>query len=333
MPLIITPRQLTKRAQFYHQFSQMTGAGVSMLRTLDMLYRNPPGREYREPLQQIIDKISHGSSVTEAMRSLGNWMPSFDIALVEAGERSGRLDAVFRLLASYYEDRAKLMKRTITDLGYPLLLVHMAVFLFPFISFFTTGNVVVFLAQTFGVLIPIYAVVFAVMYAAQSRRGAVWRAIFEKLVRPIPMLGTARHYLALGRLAAALQALINAGVTIIEAWDLAAKASGSPAIQRAVARWKPEVVAGKTPSEAVSESTQFPELFANLYASGEVSGQLDESLRRLHQYYDEEGRVKLHLVAVLFPRFIYFGVAIWIGYLAVKGMKAYVHEIDHPGGF
>ena len=99
-------------------------------------------------------------------------------------------------------------------------------------------------------------------------------------LRPVPILGTARHYLALSRLAAALEALISAGVNIFEAWDLAATASGSPALRRAVAAWKPRVVAGQMPSEAVRRCPLFPETFANLYASGEISGKLDESLRQ-----------------------------------------------------
>ena len=113
----------------------------------------------------------------------------------------------------------------------------------------------------------------------------------------------------LSRLAAALEALLNAGVTIIQAWEMAATASGSPAILKAVLAWKPQVEAGQTPSEAVNASSQFPELFANLYHSGEISGQLDDSLRRLRDYYQEEGTRKLHLLAQWVPRFIYFVVA------------------------
>ena len=45
--------------------------------------------------------------------------PPFDIALVQAGEHSGRLDAVFKLLAAYYNDRAALLRQMISDLAYP----------------------------------------------------------------------------------------------------------------------------------------------------------------------------------------------------------------------
>ncbi|MEI8257349.1 MAG: Crp/Fnr family transcriptional regulator, partial [Deltaproteobacteria bacterium] len=51
-------------------------------------------------------------------------------------------------------------------------------------------------------LLPVYAIVAALIYAGQSKHGERWRAFVELALRPVPLLGTARHYLALARLAA-----------------------------------------------------------------------------------------------------------------------------------
>src|SRR5882724_1309561 len=287
MPLEFTPGQFARRAEFYHQLGALTGAGLGLIRGLERLQRNPPARSYRQPIKRVLEQLAHGYTFAESLRRVAQWLPGFDIALLEAGEQSGRLEACFRLLADYYRDRAQLARQMIADLAYPVVLFHLAIFIFPFAQFFTSENWVAYLTQTFGVLIPIYVVLALMIYAAQSRHGENWRAWFETILRPIPVLGTARHYLALSRLAAALEALLGAGVTVIEAWELAAAASGSLALVRAVAAWRPRVVAGETPAEAVGASAQFPELFANLYRSGEISGQLDESLQRLHVYYNE----------------------------------------------
>jgi type II secretory pathway component PulF len=153
--------------------------------------------------------------------------------------------------------------------------------------------------------------------------------VVESLLRPIPVLGTARHYLALSRLATALEALIGAGVRIIEAWDLAAAACGSPALRRAVQAWKPQVVAGQPPSEAVRACPQFPEMFANLYTSGEISGKLDDSLRQLHRFYNEEGIRKLHLVLQWVPRFVYFIVALIVACIVIRFWLNYFNQISN----
>src|SRR5208282_3580686 len=256
------------------------------------------------------------------------WLPVFDVALVEAGERSGRLDACFRLLADYYNDRATLARQVIADLIYPVALFHLALFIFPFAQFFLSGNLLAYVAKTFGVLIPIYILAGLAIYATQSKHGEQWRARIESFLRRIPILGTARHYLALSRLAAALEALTSAGVNIFAAWDLAAAASGSPALRRAVLTWKPRVVAGQMPSEAVRLCPLFPETFANLYASGEVSGKLDESLRHLNQLYNEDGTRKLHAFATWTPRLVYMLVALFIGYKIVQFYTGYFNQIS-----
>jgi len=74
-------------------------------------------------------------------------------------------------------------------------------------------------------------------------------------------------------------------------------------------------------------------MFANLYASGEVSGKLDESLGRLRQYYQEEGTRKLHAVAQWTPRIIYLLVALMIAYRVIQYWTGYFKQIQDAGGF
>ena len=332
MPLIVTPRQFTQRAELFHQLAQLTSAGIGVVRALEQIKRSPPAPSFREPLQRLLNELTRGATLAESLQPLG-WLPAFDLALIEAGEHSGRLDACFRLLADYYNDCARIARQVIADLIYPVVLFHLAIFIFPFAQFFLSGNLPAYLAKTFGVLIPIYAVVALAIYATQSKHGENWRARIESLLRPIPILGTARHCLALSRLAAALEALISAGVNIIEAWDLAAAASGSPALRHAVQAWKPQVTAGQTPSEAVRLRPIFPEMFANLYASGEVSGKLDETLRHLNRLYNEEGTRKLHAFAQWTPRILYFLVALMIAYKVVQFWLGYFNEINAASHF
>ncbi|MGO8677585.1 MAG: type II secretion system F family protein [Limisphaerales bacterium] len=330
MPLIVTPGQFSRRAAFYQQLASLTAAGLGLIAALEQLQRTPPSRSYREPIQQLLRELAGGCTLSESLRRVeSRWLPEFDIALVQAGEQSGRLDTCFRLLADYYEDRARIARQLIADLAYPAFLFHFAVFLLPFSQFFLSGNWVKYVGQTLGVLLPIYAVIAAAVYASQGRHSERWRAFVERLLRPVPFLGAARRDLALGRLAAALEALLNAGVTVVEAWELAAAASGSLALRRAVLAWRPQVDAGRTPAEVVCASREFPELFANQYATGEVSGQLDDTLRRMHGYYQEEGSRKLHALARWFPRAVYLVVVLLIAFYVVRSWMSYFKQIQN----
>jgi type IV pilus assembly protein PilC len=327
--IVFTPGQFTRRAEFYHQLAQLTTAGLPITKALEQLERHPPSRAFREPLRLLLQEIAAGYTFSEALSRTGNWVSPFDLALIDAGERSGRLDACFRTLADHYSERARMTRRMLGDLAYPVFLLHFAVFILPFAQLFTTGNWVAYLVKTFGVLIPIYLVVAVLIYAAQSRHGEGWRSFMERLLHPIPLLGSGRRDLALARLSMALEALINAGVTIIEAWQLAATVSGSPALRRAVHGFLPDVQAGQTPAEAVTACGTFPDMFTNQYNSGEVSGKLDETLRRLHRYYQEEGSRKIHAVSQWTPRIIYLIIALAIAYKIVSFWTNYFQQIGN----
>jgi type II secretory pathway component PulF len=333
MAFIITPRQLTERAEFYHQLGQLTAAGIPLPTGLEHLRHSPPARSYVQPTTTLLERLSQGGTFTESLRAVGNWLPEFDIALLQAGEQSGRLDSSFRLLGDYYADRARLARQVISDMAYPAFLLHFAVFILPFAQWFQSGNTLRYLAQTFGVLLPLYGLLLGVVFAAQSRHGESWRSWIESICRSVPVLGKARRELALARLASALEALLSAGVTIIQAWEMAASASGSPALRRTVLAWRPLVEAGQTPAEVVNTSREFPPLFANHYATGEISGKLDETLRGLNRYFQEEGARKLHSLARWTPRVIYLGIMLMIAYRVVSFWAGYFRDIGAAGGF
>jgi len=159
----------------------------------------------------LIQRIEQGSTFSEAIQTVEGWLPNFDSALLEAGERSGRLPQCFKLLAQYYSERCSLARQVIHDLMYPLFLFHFAIFIGPFPDLFLTWNIIAYLTKTLGVLAPIYLITFVIIFASQGRHGESWRAFIETLTHWIPFLGPARRALALSRLAAALEALINAG--------------------------------------------------------------------------------------------------------------------------
>src|ERR1044071_2023091 len=138
--MFVTPGQFTQRAEFYHQLKQLTDAGRGLVPALEQLGRNPPARSYREPIQKVLGGVAKGYTFTEALALAGQWLPEFDTTLIEAGEKSGRLDSCFGLLADFYADRSRMAKQVIADLAYPVFLFHFTVLIFAFVQFMWRGN-------------------------------------------------------------------------------------------------------------------------------------------------------------------------------------------------
>ena len=168
----------------------------------------------------------------------------------------------------------------------------------------------------------------AFQFAIAGGHGDQTRAWLESIFRRVPLLGPALQSLSLARAAAALEALLGAGVKPIEAWEIAARASGSSELRSVVGSWSSRLRMGATPGQLLRENRRVPPMFSALYSTGEATGTLDESLRRLHAFFAEEGARKLELFAKLVPRLIYLGVALYLAFSLVRAYASYFNEIE-----
>ena len=69
MPLIISPRQFTQRAELFHQLAQLTSAGIPIVRALEQIERSPPAPSFRKPLQRLLDELAKGATLAESLQS------------------------------------------------------------------------------------------------------------------------------------------------------------------------------------------------------------------------------------------------------------------------
>lgn len=330
MPWIVTPSLLNRRAEFYYQLSTLLSAGLPVVGALESSARS--SRQFRSQILQSAAVVKQGSTLIDAFRSVPGWLPQFDLSLLAAGETSGRLPQCSRMLSQYYDEQARLQRQAAVLMLYPLVILHVAVMVFPvgqITKLAQHWDFVGFLWPKAVVLGGFYAVIFLFLFAVQENRAAFWRNLLESLLSAIPLIGTARHHLALSRFCASLEALVSAGVGVANSWTMAASASGSFRLARAVESMIPSIEAGQPPSELLGDLHAFPEMFVSSYSSGEISGQIDDALRRLYVYYQESASRKMSAVAKAVPWAIYGVVMMGIGYSVIKFWTDYFRNIGN----
>jgi type II secretory pathway component PulF len=104
-------------------------------------------------------------------------------------------------------------------------------------------------------------------------------------------------------------------------------------LKRTVLAWRPYLDAGQTPAEVVSASPRFPELFANQYAAGEISGKLEDTLQRMQAYYQEEGTRKIRIAIRWYPLMLYLLVAGMIGFFIIQFYVNRMRDINSIMGY
>jgi type II secretory pathway component PulF len=344
---MVTPGTLNRRAQLFEQLAAMIAAGVPLTKAMEMAARNRSTGIPRKVLEQLTHHLQEGHTFADAMQLVSGQkratpqgievslksghrayaLSEFDVALLSAGEESGRLDATFKLLARYYASRAKIINDTISGSIITIVTLHVFLVVFPigFLIAFVQGIVnnqfsqcLPFLIEKAVVFGLLYAGVASFAFAGQGNRSEGWRALVESIFSIVPVLRTAIKDLALARLAMALEALTNAGVPVVRSWELASAACGSPHLKREVLNWTPQLEHGTTPADMVAQINYFPDTFTQLYQSGEISGKMDDTLIHLRTFYEEEGFRKLTSFRYIVTYVVYFAIAIAIGIFIIR---------------
>ncbi|MCX7867774.1 MAG: type II secretion system F family protein [Limisphaera sp.] len=321
-------RAWARRAVFFDQWAGLLDAGVPLVGALRHLSQHPPLPQAGRFLARAIEHIQSGATLTEALQASQFPLQPLERAVLQAGERSGRLVACLRLLADEARQKAALNREVWSGLAYPLFLLHFAVLVLALPEWVRTGDAGAYAGRVLSVLVPLHGAAWWILWwSSRERRGSA-AAVAEALLDATPLLGSGRRALVMSRLAGGLKLLLEAGVSVLEAWPLAARACGSARLHRAVEEWWPRWQQGETPGETLRASARVPSLFADQYATGELTGRLDEVLGRLQHYYAEEARAQLKAFASWLPRLVYVLVACWIGWQVVQFWSAYFGQLE-----
>lgn len=316
MSLVETPGKLLRRAELYNQLGSYISSGVTLRVALDSLSSKRSARRFQGAILKILNTIDAGGTFGEAINKVPESIPEFDRALLESGESSGRLDVCFKMLGEYYADTASLVGKTIWAMVYPFFIVHLAIIIFPVTSLVEAvqGDLTGFLIKKGLTLGAVYGLIIFLMYCMSNQRSSTWRAVMEKMMGFIPLLGAARKNLALARLSASLGGLLSAGVGTVEAWALAGRSCGSETLKRVTQKMGKRINEGETPGALISRNSAFPDLFVSAYEAGEMSGKLDDSLERIYRNYKEEASSKLQQFSTWLPILFFLVVGISVGY-------------------
>ncbi|HSY17190.1 MAG TPA: type II secretion system F family protein [Candidatus Acidoferrales bacterium] len=329
---MVTPAQLTRRAQLYEQLAASLAAGLPLIQALEMASRNRTMRGSQQTILALIGHLNEGYTFADSMKKTSGWLSDFDVALLSVGEESGRLDVAFRQLARYYTNRVRIIGDAIKGSLVSVATLHVALLIFPLDSFvaFVVGivngeyaNCLPFLIHRFIVFGSLYGTVIFLIFACGSKRGEGWRSMVEDIFGCVPMLRVSLKYFVIARLAAALDALSSAGVSAVRTWEMAAEACGSPRLKRQILHWAPQLETGVTPAEMVNQIPYFPEMFSNLYFTAEMTGKHDETLERLQVYFEQEGVRLMQWFTRIMNGIFYACVAVYVAYKVISFWKHY----------
>jgi type IV pilus assembly protein PilC len=304
-----------------HHLATLVGAGLPLLQGLQALAEQLDDPRLRALVSSLAADIQEGWQLSAAMARRPDVFSPVVVGIVRSGEVGGRLDEALARLSAYLERELEFRRRVRDALLYPgfvlvLALAVLGVFLAVIIPAFdrvyrSAGAELPALTQALVMasrlvranLLVLVAGVPVVLLPRVRRR--LWEAVAAPLLALGQRVGPIRrlaHTLQLARFTQALGALLQSGVPVLTAIEVAREAGASPAFARVTEALQASISEGRRLSEGMRATGTFPPLVVRMVALGEDSGRLDAMVVRVGEVLDREfERAVRRLLAFLEP--------------------------------
>ncbi|MEI6430859.1 MAG: type II secretion system F family protein [bacterium] len=337
---------------FCRQFSTMIDAGVTLVRSLDVLSEQTQNPKLRRIIADLRYEVESGNSLSKAMGKYPTVFSNLFVGLIRAGEVGGVLEESLQRLSTFLEKDVELRRKVKAALTYPVLVAVAALG----IVMFLTLKIIPEFAKMFKELglkeLPwmtqmlvdfsnfmvtkfyLFALGVVVFYIAfkMFTRTKFGRRVYDRFVLKVPVFGKLNHKVALARFARTLSTLLASGVPILSALETVAGVVSNEIISDAILDARARVREGDVISEPLRKSKMFPPMVVQMIAIGQESGSLDTMLSKIADFYDGEVDAAIaSLTAAIEPILIIF-LGFTVGFIVIAMFLPLVNLINGLSG-
>jgi type IV pilus assembly protein PilC len=332
-------------AVFTRQFATLIESGMPMLRALHTLEDQTDNEMLQHAADEVRKDVEAGSSLAQAMERHPKVFDTLYRSLVRSGESSGQLESALDRIAFQLEKLDALKRQIRSATTYPAfvfcfafaVLIAVVAFIVPvFIGVFkdiaasepgtsaklpaiTQLTVAISKAITgyWFILFPGIAALFVAFFRfKKTDRGRSW---WDRVKVRLPAhIGDIVQKVAIARWSRTLSGSVSAGVPLLQAIKVTGETSGNVQVEEAMDEVYASVKQGGTIAAPISRSPIFPPMVGHMVAVGEETGQLDQMLSKVADFYEAEVDAKVKaLTALIEPLMIVF-VGGAVGFIVIS---------------
>ena len=319
---------------FFRQYGTMLGAGVNPVQALQTLSNQTTSRKLKSVLQEGSAHVREGRPFSACMQRYPEVFSPLAVSMIRAGELGGTLEHQCFHLADYYEHEHSIVTLIKKETFYPKMLVVVAIIIIVGANFIIRSVVG---QPTFAIKSPFESIGFYLFVAALILGLLFYNRVFSKIpafretidqiALRIPYIGKTAHGFAMARFGRAFGALYRSGMSMPESTRLAADACGNLAVRRQIypaSEWLKE---GIGITEAWGRTGAFNQIVLDMTGTGEQTGNLDQMLLKVSEYYEDEGRVRAKQAAQVLTVVVMLAVFIFIGMIVINFWTGYFTRI------
>lgn len=321
---------------FTKHLSVMLKAGIPITESLSSLAEQAKTKVFRGIISSIQTDIENGSTLAESLKKYPQVFDEFYISLVNVGEESGTLEDGLIFLSNQLSRQYSLNQKIRSATLYPSVIIFTAISMGAFISFFIFPKLIDFFApfetelppttkaliffanimKNYGVQIFVGIFVFLVLFFILLQIKKI-RLTWHTFTLKLPFLGEILAYNQLARFNRNLGVLIKNGVSAVKSIEVTANTLSNLRFRQDVVKISESLSEGKSIGVTLKKYNEFPPMVSRMIAIGEKSGQLDQVLIFLGDFYEEEiDSVSKNLTAILEPLLLLI-IGFIVGFIAL----------------
>lgn len=293
---------------FSRQLSIMFKSKVSLMESLRVIADQTKNLNFKEKIRKLSEDVEGGTAFSKTLSQYPKIFSAFYVAMVKAGEVSGKLSEVLNYLADHLEREYHLASKAKGALIYPAMVVLVMVFVLILMIYFVIPNLSQVLAQSEEPLPLITKIVLAgsdflrtkglfiflamlgvILAVARYFKTASGKKTLDRLMLRAPVLGNLLKLIYVTRYAENLSTLVAGGLPIAKALETVADVIGNSAYKTVVLTAQDKVRKGETISSVLAGSPDlFPPVVNQMVQIGEKTGSLDATLINIVDFYQKE---------------------------------------------
>lgn len=319
-------------AVFCKQFSSVIRAGVTIISALELMGDQIENPTLRKAIADAKTYVEKGGTLSDAMRINPSVFPPIMINMVAAGEMSGNLEVCLDRLTEHFEKDNALASKIKGAMTYPIVvfivmiavvIVVMVMVIPNFTSMFeemgtdlplATRIMVAlsdFIIHKWWLLIIIIAAI--VVGVKAFKRSPVGEQLFANIGLKAPIFGNLNIKSACSRFARTMSTLMASGISMIDAVEQVAKMMDNKIIRDGLLDAKTQVAKGVPLSKPLKDMEMLPPMLSAMTKIGEETGDIEEMLSKVADYYDEEVEAATNALTAAMEPMIMVVLALIVG--------------------
>ena len=292
---------------FCKQFSAVIKAGVTIISALELMGDQIENKTLKKAIMDARTYVEKGGTLADAFRVNPDVFPPIMINMVAAGEMSGNLEICLDRLVEHFEKDNALSSKIKGAMTYPIVVLIVMVIVVivvlvavipNFASMFEDMGTQLPLAtrammaaadfvkyKWWLLIIIIAAIVFGVKFFKKTPFG---EQLFANIGLKAPIFGNLNVKTACSRFARTMSTLMASGISMIDAVEQVAKMMDNKIIRDGLLDAKVQVSKGVPLSKPLKDMEMLPPMLSAMTKIGEETGDIEEMLSKVADYYDEE---------------------------------------------